>query len=75
MQNLKIQRSRYELDYEPTKQEVLRGECERIPVSGWDEVDKYLEVQKSFYFLSYSEWETFWNNRFFCTTTEDGFLP
>jgi len=61
--------------HEPTKEQILRGECERIHVTGWDEAEKYLETQKDFHFLSYDEWETYWNNRFYCTTTEDGFLP
>ena len=67
--------SYYELDNEPTKEQILRGECERIHVTGWDEAEEYLETQKDFHFLSYEEWEPYWNNRFYCTTTEDTLLP
>ena len=67
--------SYYELDNKPSLEEILQGQCRRIHVTGWDEANQWLESEEKIYFIRFEDLETYWNNRFFCTTTEDGFLP
>ena len=67
----------YELDNEPTKEQILQSKCRRIHVTGWDEVNE-IEKERPLKFYRYDELEKleeYYDNKYFCTTTEDGQLP
>ena len=53
---------------------ILSGKCQKIHVTGWDEVEE-IEKDEPIRFLKIDEWETYWENKYFCTTTRDGKLP
>ena len=75
--NMKLQTTEkyYELDNSPPLEDILQGKCRRIHVTGWDEANEWLEKEEKIYFIKYDDYETYWQNRFYCSTTEDGFLP
>ena len=63
-----------ELDNRTNTIDILSGRCKKIYVSGWDEVEE-IEKDEPIRFLRIDEWESYWNNKYFCTTTTDGKLP
>jgi hypothetical protein len=66
-----------ELDYGTDYENIISGRCEKIHVSGWDEVNE-IEKDRPFKFYRYDELEKleeYYDNKYFCTTTEDGQLP
>jgi hypothetical protein len=63
-----------ELDNRTNTINILSGRCKRIHVSGWDEVEE-IEKDEPIRFLKIEEWESYWNNKYFCTTTANGKLP
>jgi len=73
--NTNLTRKQNELDNETSLKDILRGECQRIHVTGWDEANEWLEKEESIYFIKFEDYETYWQNRFYCSTTKDGFLP
>jgi hypothetical protein len=73
--NINTQRKDYELDHKTSLKNILQGKCQRIHVTGWDEANEWLEKEGSIHFIQFEDYETYWQNRFYCSTTEDGFLP
>ena len=63
-----------ELDYGTDYENILSGRCEKIYVTGWDEVEE-IEKNEPLRFLRIDEWESYWENKYFCTTSWDGKLP
>ena len=63
-----------ELDYRTNTVNILSGRCEKIYVTGWDEVEE-IEKDEPIRFLRWDEWEKYYENRYFCTTTRNGKLP
>jgi len=63
-----------ELDNRTNIINILSGRCEKIHVSGWDEVEE-IEKDEPIRFLTIDEWEIYWENKYFCTTTSNGKLP
>jgi hypothetical protein len=75
--NTNLTRKQNELDNETSLKDILRGECQRIHVTGWDEVNE-IEKERPLKFYRYDELEKleeYYDNKYFCTTTEDGQLP
>ncbi len=63
-----------ELGYRTNTVNILSGRCEKIYVTGWDEVEE-IEKDEPIRFLKWDEWEKYYENRYFCTTTRNGKLP
>ena len=63
-----------ELDNRTNIINILSGKCEKIHVSGWDEVEE-IEKDEPIRFLTIDEWEIYWENKYFCITTSNGKLP
>ncbi len=63
-----------ELDYRTNTINIISGRCEKIHVTGWDEVEE-IEKDEPIRFLKWDEWEKYYENRYFCTTTRNGKLP
>ena len=63
-----------ELDNRTNIINILSGRCEKIHVSGWDEVEE-IEKDEPIRFLTIDEWEIYWENKYFCITTSNGKLP
>ena len=63
-----------ELDNRTYINNIISGRCEKIYVSGWDEVEE-IEKDEPLRFLRIDEWESYWENKYFCTSTWDGKLP
>jgi len=66
-----------ELDNRTNTIDILSGRCKKIYVSGWDEVNE-IEKDRPLKFYRYDELEKleeYYDNKYFCTTTEDGKLP
>ena len=63
-----------ELGYRTNTINIISGRCEKIHVTGWDEVEE-IEKDEPIRFLKWDEWEKYYENRYFCTTTRNGKLP
>jgi hypothetical protein len=63
-----------ELDYRTTFEQILSGEYKRIHVTGWDEAMQ-IEEKEPLLLLRIDQFQTYWDNKYFCTTTKDGKLP
>ena len=75
--NTNLTRKQNELDNSPPLENILQGRCRRIHVTGWDEVNE-IEKERPLKFYRYDELEEleeYYDNKYFCTTTEDGQLP
>ena len=66
-----------ELDNSTPFEDDIQSGCKKIYVSGWDEVNE-IEKDRPFKFYRFDELEKleeYYDNKYFCTTTEDGKLP
>jgi len=63
-----------ELDYRTTFERILSGRFEKIHVTGWDEVEE-IQRKKPLLLIRYDQWQTYFDNKYHCTTTKDNKLP
>ena len=63
-----------QLDNRASLEQILSGKYEKIHVSGWDEVDQ-IERQEPLRIIRYDQWQTYFDNKYHCTTTKDNKLP
>jgi hypothetical protein len=63
-----------ELDYRTTFERILSGRFEKIHVTGWDEVEE-IQRKEPLLLIRYDQWQTYFENKYHCTTTKDNKLP
>ena len=63
-----------ELDYRNTFEQILSGRFEKIHVTGWDEVEE-IQRKEPLLLIRYDQWQTYFENKYHCTTTKDNKLP
>ena len=63
-----------ELDYRTTFERILSGRFEKIHVTGWDEVEE-IQRKEPLLLIRYDQWQTYFDNKYHCTTTKDKKLP
>ena len=63
-----------ELDYRTTFERILSGRFEKIHVTGWDEVEE-IQRKEPLLLIRYDQWQTYFDNKYNCTTTKDNKLP
>jgi len=63
-----------ELDYRTTFELILSGRFEKIHVTGWDEVEE-IQRKEPLLLIRYDQWQTYFDNKYHCTTTKDNKLP
>jgi hypothetical protein len=63
-----------QLDNRTYLEQILSGKYEKIHVSGWDEAEA-IEEKEPFRLVRYDQWQTYFNNKYHCTTTQDNRLP
>jgi len=63
-----------ELDYRTTFERILSGRYEKIHVTGWDEVEE-IQRKEPLLLIRYDQWQTYFDNKYHCTTTKDNKLP
>ncbi len=63
-----------ELDYRTTFERILSGRFEKIHVTGWDEVEE-IQRKEPLLLIRYDQWQTYFDNKYHCTTTKDNKLP
>ena len=62
-----------ELDYRTTFERILSGRFEKIHVTGWDEVEE-IQRKEPLLLIRYDQWQTYFDNKYHCTTTKDNKL-
>jgi len=63
-----------ELDYRTTFERILSGRFEKIHVTGWDDVEE-IQRKEPLLLIRYDQWQTYFDNKYHCTTTKDNKLP
>jgi hypothetical protein len=63
-----------ELDYRTTFERILSGRFEKIHVTGWDEVEE-IQRKEPLLLIRSDQWQTYFDNKYHCTTTKDNKLP
>ena len=62
------------LDTRTDLEDILSGRWTPIHVTGWDEAME-LEAKEPLILLRIEDFQKYWDNKYFCTTTTDGLLP
>jgi len=62
------------LDNRTTLERILSGQYEKISVTGWDEVEE-IQRKEPLLLIRYDQWQTYFGNKYHCTTTKDNKLP
>ena len=63
-----------QLDNRTPTNKFIQSGCQKIQVSGWNEVEE-IEKNEPIKFLKWDEWEEYYESKYFCTSTKTGKLP